>query len=118
MRFIDPGKPIQNAFVESFNGRFRDECLDQAWFTCLADARATVEAWRRDYNGRRPHSALGYRTPAEARAAFDAATTTTTTATEPSTNEPDRGGLSSSVDRSMVEGLIARSTSPGFKRPA
>lgn len=63
LRFIDPGKPSQNGFVESFNGRFRDECLDQAWFTGLADARATVEGWRVDYNGRRPHSALGYRTP-------------------------------------------------------
>ena len=45
--YIAPGKPQQNGFVESFNGRFRDECLNQSWFTSLADARATVEAWRR-----------------------------------------------------------------------
>jgi putative transposase len=81
LRFIAPGKPSQNGFVESFNGRFRDECLDRTWFTGLADARATVEGWRLDYNGRRPHSALGYRTPDEIRAAFPATTTTTTTTT-------------------------------------
>jgi putative transposase len=81
LRFITPGKPSQNGFVESFNGRFRDECLNQSWFTSLGDARATVEAWRRDYNGCRPHSALGYQTPDEARTGFQAALTTTTTTT-------------------------------------
>jgi putative transposase len=65
LRFIDPGKPVQNAFIESFNGRFRDECLNQHWFTSLAQARRIVEAWRLDYNRDRPHSALGYRTPGE-----------------------------------------------------
>ena len=79
LRFIDPGKPIQNAFVESFNGRLRDECLDQHWFPSLADARRTVEAWRIDYNRERPHSALGYRAPEAYRQAFERATTTTTT---------------------------------------
>ncbi|MEA2642113.1 MAG: hypothetical protein QOF51_3507 [Chloroflexota bacterium] len=63
LRFIDPGKPIQNAFIESFNGRLRDECLNEHWFTSLADARRIVEAWRLDYNRVRPHSALGYLTP-------------------------------------------------------
>jgi len=93
LRFIAPGKPSQNGFVESFNGRFRDECLNQTWFTGLADARATVEAWRRDYNGRRPHSALGYRTPDEIRTGFQAAlTTTTTTTTE--TGDQTADGLS------------------------
>lgn len=91
LRFIAPGKPSQNGFVESFNGRFRDECLDQAWFTGLADARATVEDWRRDYNGRRPHSALGYRTPDETRAAFRATDTTTTTTAR---GDPTTDGLS------------------------
>lgn len=81
LRFIDPGRPSQNGFVESFNGRLRDECLDQWWFTSLADARATVEAWRLDYNGSRPHSALGYRTPDEIRIGFQATLTTTTTTT-------------------------------------
>jgi len=60
---IDPGKPVQNAFRESFNGRFRDECLNQNLFHDLADAREKIEAWRRDYNTVRPHSSLGYETP-------------------------------------------------------
>ena len=98
LRFIDPGKPSQNGFVESFNGRFRDECLDHSWFTSLADARDIVEAWRRDYNGSRPHSALGYKTPDEIRAGFQAALTTTTTTTttteETIANDQDGGGLS------------------------
>jgi transposase InsO family protein len=63
--YIDPGKPVQNAVMESFNGRFRDECLNSHWFTSLEDARRTIEAWRIDYNQERPHSALGYRTPEE-----------------------------------------------------
>ena len=73
LRFIEPGKPIQNAFVESFQGRLRDECLDRHWFLGLVDARHTVEAWRQDYNRARPHSALGYRSPEEFRLGFDKA---------------------------------------------
>ncbi|WES30180.1 IS3 family transposase [Varunaivibrio sulfuroxidans] len=65
LHFIEPGKPVQNAFVESFNGKFRDECLNEHWFTSLADARRTIEAWRIDYNTWRPHSALAYATPQE-----------------------------------------------------
>lgn len=61
--FIQPGKPTQNAHVESFNGRFRDECLAQARFPTLARARAEIELWRVDYNTERPHSSLDYRTP-------------------------------------------------------
>jgi putative transposase len=61
--FIQPGKPTQNAHVESFNGRFRDECLAQARFPTLTRARAEIELWRVDYNCERPHSALDYRTP-------------------------------------------------------
>jgi putative transposase len=63
--YIAPGKPTQNAFVESFNGRLRDECLNETLFTSLAQARAILEAWRQDYNTVRPHSKLGGRTPAE-----------------------------------------------------
>lgn len=63
--FIEPGKPTQNAFIESFNGRLREECLNRSWFTSLADARRQIEAWRIDYNTERPHSSLGYRTPLE-----------------------------------------------------
>ncbi len=65
LRFIDPGKPVQNAYVESFNGRLRDEWLNEHWFSTLEEARAIVEAWREDYNTVRPHSALGDLTPNE-----------------------------------------------------
>jgi len=63
--FSRPGKPTDNAFVESFNGRLRDECLNAHWFLSLADARAKIEAWRRQYNESRPHTALGWLTPQE-----------------------------------------------------
>jgi putative transposase len=63
LRFIRPGKPIDNAFVESFNGKFRDECLNEHWFASVAEARTLVEAWRIDYNTLRPHSALHGATP-------------------------------------------------------
>ena len=63
LRFIRPGKPIENAYVESFNGKFRDECLNEHWFISLADAKAVIEAWRIDYNTVRPHSSLAGRTP-------------------------------------------------------
>jgi putative transposase len=65
LHFIEPGKPVQNAFIESFNGKMRDECLNEHWFLSLGEARETIEAWRRDYNEVRPHSALGNRTPIE-----------------------------------------------------
>jgi putative transposase len=63
--FIRPGKPVENAFIESFNGRLRDECLNSHVFTTVADARRVLDGWRADYNAVRPHSALGDRTPAE-----------------------------------------------------
>jgi putative transposase len=63
--YITPGKPTQNAFVESFNGRLRDECLNETLFTSLAQARAVLVAWRDDYNMVRPHSKLGGMTPAQ-----------------------------------------------------
>lgn len=62
---IAPGKPAQNAHIESFNGRLRDECLNANWFLNLRDARRKIAIWQRDYNEYRPHSALGYRTPFE-----------------------------------------------------
>lgn len=67
LHYIGPGKPIQNAFVESFNGRFRDECLNQYWFTSLADANEIIAAWKVDYNENRPHSSLGNLTPEQFR---------------------------------------------------
>jgi putative transposase len=63
--FIRPGKPVENAHIESFNGRLRDECLNVHQFISLADARAKIEAWRQDYNERRPHGSLGHLTPNE-----------------------------------------------------
>jgi putative transposase len=63
LTFIQPGKPMQNGHVESFNGKFRDECLNQHWFLNLEDARTIIEGWRQDYNTIRPHSALGYLPP-------------------------------------------------------
>jgi putative transposase len=65
LHFIQPGKPIQNCFVESFNGKFRDECLSEHWFRDIPHARRIIEAWRRDYNEVRPHSALGNLAPRE-----------------------------------------------------
>jgi len=64
LRLIEPGKPNQNAYIESFNGRLRDECLNEHWFLNLAHARTLIEAWRREYNEERPKKALGGLTPA------------------------------------------------------
>src|SRR4051794_21417661 len=65
LEFIQPGKPVQNAYVESFNGRLRDECLNANWFTSLNDTRRKIETWRQDYNEQRPHSSLQYLPPVE-----------------------------------------------------
>jgi len=64
LHFIQPGKPTQNAFVESFNGKFREYCLNLNWFASIQDARATIEAWRTHYNHVRPHRSLGKKPPA------------------------------------------------------
>lgn len=68
--FIQPGKPVQNPFVESFNGKMRDECLNVHWFADLGEARRLIEDWRQDYTQVRPHSSLGNRTPSEFAEAF------------------------------------------------
>jgi putative transposase len=74
--FITPGRPIENAYIESFNGKFRDECLNEHWFLSLDEVRATIERWRIDYNQDRPHSSLGDLTPEEfaARSSIGAST--------------------------------------------
>jgi len=72
--YIDPGKPIQNAFSESFNGRLRDEFLNETLFTSLAQARVALEEWRRDYNEVRPHSRIGWLAPAVYAATFETQT--------------------------------------------
>ena len=63
--FTDPGKPTQNGYIESFNGKLRDECLNQHWFRSVAEARNIIKAWRVEYNQERPHSSLGNKTPLE-----------------------------------------------------
>jgi putative transposase len=65
IHYIDKGKPMQNGFVESFNGKFRDECLNEEWFKSLSEARIIIEAWRIEYNSERPHSGLSGLTPYE-----------------------------------------------------
>jgi len=72
MVHIEPGKPVQNAHVESFHGKLRDECLNASWFANLFEARRKIGAWRKEYNEERPHSSLGYRTPAEFAEAYAA----------------------------------------------
>ena len=71
LQFIRPGKPIENAFCESFNGKLRDECLNTAWFTSLRDAQQAIEQWRCEYNDVRPHKNLGRRTPTEFRKSLE-----------------------------------------------
>ena len=63
--YIVPGKPMQNGFVESFNGSFRDECLNETLFSSLTQTRAAITAWKEDYNSNRSHSSLGNSTPGE-----------------------------------------------------
>ncbi|AUV30008.1 hypothetical protein C2U48_03970 [Escherichia coli] len=65
LTLIQPGKPTQNGFIESFNGRFRDECLNEHWFSDIVHARKIINDWRQDYNECRPHSTLNYQTPSE-----------------------------------------------------
>ena len=71
LRFIQHGKPVQNAYIESFNGKFREECLNEHVFVNLHSAQEIIESWRRDYNANRPHSSLNNMTPEEFSAAFN-----------------------------------------------
>jgi len=103
--FIQPGKPTDNAFIEAFNSRFRQECLNEHWFLSMEDAQAKVNGWREDYNRQRPHSALGQVPPAEyaARCAATASATPRPSGTPwPSFQDPEnshsrwtkKGGIS------------------------
>jgi len=94
LHHIQPGKPMQNGHIESFNGRLRDECLNASWFLNLADAKRKIETWRLDYNADRPHSSLAYRTPAEFAQVCSELTS------RMAANPPDRP--STSVDRTAV----------------
>ncbi len=96
---IRPGKPVENGYIESFNGRLRDECLNGEIFFSLADAREKLERWRNDYNERRPHSSLADRTPAEFASAVESG--------------PSPSPSSLRQSRSPVKGSLA----PGKKRP-
>ncbi|MEO7986728.1 MAG: IS3 family transposase [Gemmatimonadales bacterium] len=87
--FIEPGKLVQNAFIESFNGTLREECLNENWFVSLADAQRTIDAWRVDYQHERPHSSLGDRTPEEFALTLKTADLVSTTATG-LTEKPDQ----------------------------
>jgi putative transposase len=71
IEYIQPGKPVQNAFIESFNSRFRDECLNEQLFLDLADAKKKIEKWRRYYNEERPHSSIGMKTPVDFEKEFE-----------------------------------------------
>ena len=102
LHFIQPGKPTQNAFVESFNGRFRDEFLSQGRWPSIARARAEVEIWRNDYNEVRPHSALGYATPA----AFAAVARATVT---------PAGGLCGKAAEGTIAAPVGRAPGGGGK---
>lgn len=94
LNHIQPGRPMQNGHVESFNGRLRDECLNASWFVNLADAKRKIESWRQEYNAERPHSSLAYRTPAEF------AKTCSELTSRMAANPPGRP--SSAVDRTAV----------------
>ncbi|MBU9470430.1 IS3 family transposase [Burkholderia multivorans] len=72
LSFVRPGKPVENAYIESFNGRFRDECLNEHWFVSMRHAKRLIEEWRIEHNTERPHSSLGYLTPAQFARAHDA----------------------------------------------
>ena len=67
LHFITPGRLMENGYIESFHGRFREECPNEHWFLTLDDARETIENWRLDYNRVRPHNSLGHLTPEEFR---------------------------------------------------
>jgi putative transposase len=97
---IQPGKPTQNGHVESFNGRLREECLNVSWFENLFDARRKIAAWRSEYNQERPHSSLGYRTPAE----FAAQTAETANATSSKMRSPQNGASASVAGIDYIAG--------------
>ena len=94
---IEPGRPMQNGKVESFHGKFRDECLNVSWFRNLWEAREKVESWRREYNQTRPHSSLGYQTPE----AFAAGTG----AAAPPASPPTLAGTSRTVENASLSSM-------------
>ncbi len=106
--FIDPGKPWQNGVNESFNGKFRDECLSLEWFRSRAEAKVVIEAWRRHYNTVRPHSSLGYLTPAAFAATLERQTAVPATAT----------GRGAALARGFAPRPVASPSRKGHLKPA
>lgn len=106
--FIDPGKPWQNGVNESFNGTFRDECLSLEWFRSRAEAKVVIEAWRRHYNTVRPHSSLGYVTPAAFAATLAQQTAAPATAT----------GRGAARVRGFAPRTVASPSRKGHPKPA
>jgi putative transposase len=115
--FSRPGKPTDNAYVESFNGSLRDERLNVNWFLSLGDARSKIEAWRRHYNESRPHTALGGVPPREF-ANQDGASPAPVGSAGPGIFTPSldlkRGDLQSDVNSSMTAAALSRNTCPSF----
>ena len=99
--FIRPGRPVENGFIESFNGRLRDECLNVEWFSSLGDAREKLAAWRDHYNHRRPHSALDDRTPASYAALLDARPTHFALSIPHKANGRPRQGFATPADAAL-----------------
>lgn len=100
---IQPGRPMQNGHVESFNGRLRDECLNTSWFWNLWDARRKIAAWREEYNQHRPHSALGYKTPEEFRRSWSEAI-------------PSPSAVSNRAGETVAQGQALRAPSTALTR--
>ena len=97
LNYIQPGRPMQNGHVESFNGKLRDECLNQHWFVTLSQARLILAAWKRHYNEERPHSSLGNKTPSEFVAGMSFAPEIVDTAEQPPAQGDPAGELRSAL---------------------
>jgi putative transposase len=110
--YIEPGKPVQNSYIESFNGRFRDECLNAHWFENMADARRKIESWRQEYNQQRPHSALAYRTPEEFARAWSPSPSATVIE---QAGAPVKDSLSAHKSSASLTGAPACSTPTGMR---
>jgi putative transposase len=114
--FSRPGKPTDNAFVESFNGTFRAECLNAHWFETLAEAKRLIEAWRQEYNGSRPHRSLGDRTPSEFASEYAASRALTVTFFAGSRSDAfffDFDGIKNLFDTRTSPSLTSAESLPG-----
>jgi hypothetical protein len=124
--YIAPGKPTQNAFVESFNGRLRDELLNETLFSSLSHARAMLNIWRADYNRARPHSKLGWKTPAEFASTFtprralalrSAKSSAPPPITPPVHKDIQTASNELALDKTWGQGQKVTKTGPSFQKP-